>query len=652
MPVVQSLEGRPSRVIMPGEGRWIRCPKDGLRIYHKELDRNLKVCPNCQYHFRLGARERLNLLIDPGSFREMGGDIGPADPLGFVDSKPYMERIREAQRKTGLKEGAVFGKAAIGGSPLVVAVMDFGFIGGAMGSAVGEMITRAIEAAITGRLPLLIACASGGARMQEGGISLMQMAKTSVALAVLAEHGLPYFVLLTDPTYGGVTASFAALGDILLAEPDAMIGFAGRSIVERTTRQELAPDFQSSGFLMEHGMVDMVVPRHRLRETLGKLLAHHAAAIAGRRPAPDTLSRVEDAPAPPGNGAARDAWEIIQLARHQGRPVLSEYINRIFDDFQPLHGDRLFREDAAIAGGLARLGGLSCMVVGTQKGRSPEERRERNFSMPHPEGYRKALRLMRYAAKFHMPVVTFVDTPGAYPSVGAEERGQALAIARNLIEMARLPVPIVAALTGEGGSGGALALAVADRVLMLENAYYSVISPEGCSLILFKNVTDAPRAARALRLTAPELRRIGVIDEVVPEPPAGAHSDRDATAKTLQGSLVRHLRELLAKAPQQLVEERHARYRRFGTSIPTGGQAVIAQAPGEGARQPRPSEDPREGYRYAPAVPDRHQRPVYPPARETAEAAGDTAGGATTIPSGDGPCERPRTLRIVGEMAS
>jgi acetyl-CoA carboxylase carboxyl transferase subunit beta len=560
-----AADGRGDSPAGAGEGHWVKCPQHGTFVYSRILERNLKVCPECNYHFRIGARERLAQLLDPGSFREMSGDVGPSDPLGFVDSRPYTTRLKEAQKKTGEKEAAVYGTGAIEGKPLVIAVMDFGFIGGAMGSAVGEIITRAVEKAVELRLPLLIVTASGGARMQEGCLSLMQMAKTSAALAALAEHRLPYLVLLTDPTYGGVSASFAALGDVVLAEPDALIGFAGRSVVQSTIRQELPPTFQRADFLLEHGMLDRIVPREELRPTLGKLLACYDAALAGRRPSADRLPEVKPAARAAGEGGPRGAWDVVQLARNTGRPTTLQYVSRLFDDFEPLYGDRLFREDAAMVGGLAHLGGVPCVVVGTQKGRSLRENVARNFGMPHPEGYRKALRLMQHAAKFRLPVVTFVDTPGAYPGIGAEERGQAAAIARNLLEMAGLPVPIVALFTGEGGSGGALALGVADRVLMLENAYYSVISPEGCSVILFKNVSAAPQAAQALRLTAQDLKGLGVIDEVVPESPGGAHTDPEATAEALKSALVRHLGELLAREPDQLLRERRARYRAFGT---------------------------------------------------------------------------------------
>jgi acetyl-CoA carboxylase carboxyl transferase subunit beta len=549
----------------PDDVRWVKCPRDGAFIYQKRLNRNLKVCPECNYYFRLSADERLNHLVDEGSFVVLSGDIAPRDPLRFVDTMPYSARIAAAQKKTGQLEGAVFGTATVGQIPLVIAVMDFGFIGGAMGSAVGEVITRAAETATQRKMPLLVVCASGGARMQEGCLSLMQMAKTSAALAVHAENRLPYFVLLTDPTYGGTTASFATLGDILIAEPQAMIGFAGRSVVESTIRQKLPPDFQRSDFLLQHGMVDMVVPRGELLGTLTRLLTLYSATCGGRTLGPESLPAVGELATMPDGQPMPDAWEIVQLARHQERPNTLEYISGIFTGFQQLHGDRLFGDDAALVGGVASLGEIPCMVMGTMKGRNVKENLARNFSMPHPEGYRKALRLMQQAAKFNMPMVLFIDTPGAYPGIGAEERGQSVAIARNLQEMARFPVPIVAILTGEGGSGGALALGVADRVLMLSNAYYSVISPEGCSVILFKNVESAPQAARALRITAHDLKQLGVIDTIVPEPPGGAHSDALSTIASLKIVLVQTLRELIGQPSAELIAKRYARYRRFGT---------------------------------------------------------------------------------------
>jgi acetyl-CoA carboxylase carboxyl transferase subunit alpha len=258
------------------------------------------------------------------------------------------------------------------------------------------------------------------------------------------------------------------------------------------------------------------------------------------------------------------AVDRVQLARHPKRPYTLDYIERVFEDFIELHGDRSFREDAAIVGGWGRLYGRSIMVIGHQKGRDMKENLRRNFGMPHPEGYRKSLRLMQQAAKFRRPVITLIDTPGAYPGVGAEERGQAEAIAVNLREMARLPVPVVAVVIGEGGSGGALALGVADRVLMLENAVYSVISPEGCAAILWKTAGAKDKAADALKLTAPDLVELGVVDGLIDEPLGGAHNDWDAAAQSLRETLGREVAALDGLSSEALVRGRWEKFERMG----------------------------------------------------------------------------------------
>jgi acetyl-CoA carboxylase carboxyl transferase subunit alpha len=258
------------------------------------------------------------------------------------------------------------------------------------------------------------------------------------------------------------------------------------------------------------------------------------------------------------------AWQRTQLARHPKRPHTLDYVSRLLDDYLELHGDRLFGDDPAIVGGLARFEGQPLVVIGHQKGRDTRENIARNFGMPHPEGYRKALRLMKLAEKFRRPVLTFIDTPGAYPGVGAEERGQAEAIARNLREMAGLRTPVVAVVLGEGGSGGALAIGVGNRVLMLEYAVYSVISPEGCAAILWNDRAKAPEAADLMRTTAPDLLRLGVIDATVPEPLGGAHRDWDGAADRLRPVLREQLAALRGRSADELMSERYERFRRIG----------------------------------------------------------------------------------------
>jgi len=254
----------------------------------------------------------------------------------------------------------------------------------------------------------------------------------------------------------------------------------------------------------------------------------------------------------------------VLVARHPRRPYTLDYLSSIFTDFIELHGDRLFRDDPAIVGGWARLAGQSVMVIGHQKGRDTKENLKRNFGMPHPEGYRKALRLMQLAARFEVPIITLIDTPGAYPGLGAEERGQSEALARNILEMSALPTPIISVVIGEGGSGGALALGVADRILMFENSVYSVISPEGCAAILWKDATQRERAAEALKLTADDLVRLGLVDEVIAEPMGGAHFDPEAAGEALRDALVKHVRDLGRLRGDRLIKKRHDKFAAMG----------------------------------------------------------------------------------------
>jgi acetyl-CoA carboxylase carboxyl transferase subunit beta len=256
------------------EGLWIKCENCKEIVYKKEIEKNLKVCPKCNYHFRISATERLDLILDEGSFVETGAEVTSGDPLGFKDTVPYRDRVKEYQKRSGLREAIITGDALISGYPVVVAVMDFSFHGGSMGSAVGEKVVRAVELAMEKKIPLVIVASSGGARMQEGIFSLMQMAKTSAAIGRLKDAGILYISVLSDPTFGGVTASFAMLGDVVIAEPKSLIGFAGQRVIEQTIKQQLPENFQRAEFFLEHGMIDMVVDRKDLKETLAMLIGH------------------------------------------------------------------------------------------------------------------------------------------------------------------------------------------------------------------------------------------------------------------------------------------------------------------------------------------------------------------------------------------
>jgi len=261
----------PERKVKIPEGVWIKCDACREIVYRKEVERSLHVCPKCNYHMRISARERIDSLFD--GFEETDREMAPADPLSFRDTAPYRERLRRTQEKTGLTEALLAGRARIGDRELMAVVLDFGFMGGSMGTVVGEKFVRTVEAAVEGRLPLVSVASSGGARMQEGILSLMQMARTSAAVARLGRQGLPYISILTDPTFGGVTASFAMLGDVIIAEPKSLIGFAGPRVIEQTIQQTLPEGFQRAEFLLEHGMIDMVVERRRLKATVADLLS-------------------------------------------------------------------------------------------------------------------------------------------------------------------------------------------------------------------------------------------------------------------------------------------------------------------------------------------------------------------------------------------
>jgi acyl-CoA carboxylase subunit beta len=539
---------------------WVCCPDCGWLLYRKRLDRNLHVCPECDHHLRLGARSRIDLLVDAGSFTETSFPPGAPDPLSFTDLRDYPDRLEEATARSGESEAVVVGEARIGGAETVLAVMDFTFLGGSMGVEVGRRVSGAAELALARGLPLVTVCASGGARMQEGVFSLFQMARVSQAFGRLREAGLLSVCVLTDPTYGGVSASFATLASVLVGERGAHVGFAGPRVVQETIRAELPPDFQTAEFLLAHGLVDRVESRAELRPLLARLLALHARdASTGAHADPAE-------PAGPAEDAAPDVdpWDVVQRARVTDRPTTLDYLHAAFDDFVELHGDRAFADDPAVVGGVASIGGRTVVVVGHEKGHSVRERVARNFGMPHPEGYRKVQRLLAHAEAFDLPVVTLVDTPGAHPGPEAEERGQSHAIAETIMRSSLLRVPVVAVVTGEGGSGGALALCTSDRLLVLQNAYLSVISPEGCAAILWRTATAAPTAARAMQLGAPHLVRSGIATSVVPEPPGGAHEDPVSAAQLLRTALLRELEDLARLDMATLLEARSRRLSRIG----------------------------------------------------------------------------------------
>lgn len=533
----------------------VQCPSCKTETPGTILREALWLCPSCGWHLVMPARDRIASLVDAGTFREFDRSMISVDPLRFADQRAYRARLMDARRRTGLREAVVVGQAKIGGLPVVLAVFEFEFLGGTMGSVVGEKIADAFEVATHRRLPVITVTSSGGARMQEGMLSLVQMAKTAAARARHHAARLASISVLAHPSFGGVMASFASLGDVLIAEPGAQIGFIGPRVIEATVGERLPPDSHRAERLFAGGMVDLLLDRRKLRETIQYLVRH----LRKQPPARWTAGRVPRAP----QTRAAAAWDVVQTARHPERPTTRSYIRRIVTSFVELHGDRQFGDDPSIVGGLGEIDGHALVVVGQE--RMPLDLpAAAHQGMALPEGYRESLRLMQLAAKFHLPLVTFIDTPGAYPGYEAERRGIAQALAQNLQAMALLPTPIVSLVIGEGGSGGALALGVADRVLMQEHAFYSVISPEAAAAILYRDAGRAPEVAAALKLTAADLLRLGVIDGIVPEPAGGAHMDPDAAAAEVRRHLVAALADLSRQSPRRLVEARYKKYRNMG----------------------------------------------------------------------------------------
>ena len=557
------------------EGLWRKCNKCGQPIYVEDVKSNYYVCPKCGGYFRMHAYRRIEMLVDEGTFEEWNQHMEFSNPLDFPG---YEKKVQAAREKTNLDEAIVTGKGNIGGYPAVIGVCDARFMMSSMGHNVGEKITQAVERATREKLPVIIFAASGGARMQEGLVSLMQMAKTSAALKKHHEAGQLFISVLTDPTTGGVTASFAMLGDIIIAEPKALIGFAGPRVIEQTIGQKLPEGFQRAEFLQDHGFVDMIVERKDQKQVISQILALHqqdlsffqdGVKIMRERIVSEAGASAEDTA---GNVkkneekrslTERSAWDTVLLSRKSDRPTALDYIDALFDGFMEFHGDRYFKDDGAVVGGIAYFHGMPVTVIGQQKGKNTKENIRRNFGMPSPDGYRKALRLMKQAETFGRPVICFVDTPGAFCGLEAEERGQGEAIARNLFEMSDLKVPILSIVIGEGGSGGALAMAVADQVWMMENAIYSILSPEGFASILWKDSKKAPEAAKYMKITASDLYERGLIERIIPEGENFSLDELPSAAACMDEAMAEFFENLEGEDGQVLAENRYQRFRRI-----------------------------------------------------------------------------------------
>ena len=534
----------------------IKCPKCGKMVDRDRAVKHKYICYECQGYFRVRVNNRIRMVADPHTFEPWFTDMPVRNPLAF---EGYEEKLAEAREKTGLDEAVTVGKCKVFGEEIMLGICDARFMMASMGHTVGEKITAAIERAADERLPVFLFCCSGGARMQEGIISLMQMAKTSAAIRRLGDAGLLYCTILTDPTTGGVTASFAMLGDVIMAEPGALIGFAGPRVIKQTIGQELPEGFQTAEFLQEHGFIDGIVKRENLKKTLYFLIKAHqcrekqyADFTPGREFRFELNEIIKEQQ---WKEKPKNAWEKVKAVRRVERASALDYMEHIFDCFVEAHGDRSFRDDPAIVGGIGFLDGQPVTVIAEHKGKDIRECQERNYGMPMPEGYRKALRLMKQAEKFHRPIVSFINTSGAFCGIEAEERVQGEAIARNLLEMS--------IFIGEGGSGGALATAVGNEVWMLENATYSILSPEGFASILWKDSSRAKEASEVMRITAQDLKQLHVVEKIIPEF-GGADSK---TAEAIGGCLKEQIKDFLQRysgmSGEEIAAQRYERFRRF-----------------------------------------------------------------------------------------
>lgn len=543
----------------------IECPFCGRELDKDKVIKRKYVCYECGYYFRVRTNNRIKMVADRGSFEQWFEDLVESNPLSF---EGYEEKLEATREKTGLTEAVTVGKCRIYGEEAVIGVCDSRFLMGSMGHVVGERITAAVERATELRLPVFIFCCSGGARMQEGIISLMQMAKTTAAIKKHSDAGLFYCTILTDPTTGGVTASFATVGDVIMAEPGALIGFAGPRVIKQTIGQDLPEGFQRAEFQVEKGFADGIVKREDLRKTIYYLIVANRpkeGVFRVRRQSEEDkrFMYTEILKELTWKSRSLTAWEKVKAVRQAIRPSAKDYMDYIFDFFVEAKGDRAYGDDQAIMGGIAMLNGQPITVIADMKGNTIEECQKRNFGMPLPEGYRKALRLMKQAEKFGRPIVSFVNTAGAYCGIEAEERGQGEAIARNLLEMSALKVPVLCIVIGEGGSGGALATAVGNEVWMMENATYSILSPEGFASILWKDASAAPKASEVMNITSQDLNRLGVVEKIIPEFGGANPNTVEAIGEYMRDEIVKFLDACEGKDWESFAEERYNRFRKY-----------------------------------------------------------------------------------------
>lgn len=535
--------------IEPPRETCLSCGADfaGSRSYER-----YRVCHSCGFHFHLNAQERVATMLDPGTFHEVDRGVTSIDPISFSGRQSYRHRVINSQRRTGLAEAAYTGTGTLFGRDVVITVLDFSFLGGSIGVAAGERIARAFEKATARRTPVVSVLSTSGTRMQEGILALMQMPRVATAALRHSRAGLPHVAVLTDPTTGSAYSGFVNMADYVMAEPNALVGYAALRVLEEQEGHQLPKGAHTSESHAAHGLIDAVVPRAQLRDSVALLLDllmsdYRLSSRAGAREA-----RI--------GHTLRGALQQLELSRHQQRPTAADLIQGMTVGFTALRGDRLGTDDPAIIAGFASLGGEAVALIGQVRSPASE------VGWITAGGFRKATRAMRLAAKFELPVITLIDTAGADPSLDGEQEGLGHAIAECLATMLELPVPTIAVITGEGNSEGAVAMAAADRVLMLDNAVYEVIRPEDAARILYGEAGRAGEMAERLRMTSHDCIRLHIADAAVPEPGDGAHTDHREAARLLSRSILRELTKIQNQSPKRRLERRYSRYRHTGST--------------------------------------------------------------------------------------
>jgi len=544
--------GEAPEVVEPEPRQHEQCLSCGADLEGSRSYERFRICHSCGFHFHLTARERIATLLDVGSFHEDDRGITSIDPLSFRDKQSYRSRVINAQRRTNLTESALTGTGSIYGRDIVIAVIDFSFLGGSIGVAAGERLARAFEKATSRRVPVIVVCSTSGTRMQEGLLALMQAPRIAAAVRKHDRAGLPYIAVLTDPTTGSAYTGFVNLADIVFSEPNALVGYAALRALQEAAGTDLPVGAHTSEAHLKHGLIDGVVPRPHLRDALAQVLdlLMNDYRLMAQKSSSEGHS----------HHTSRNAWQQVQISRHEDRPSADDLIARMTTSYVTLRGDRSGEDDPLVQTGIGSLAGEAVLFVGQVRPRGA------TVVKISTAGFRKARRAMLVARKFELPVVTLIDTDGADPSLENEEAGLGFAVAQCMTTMLELPGPTIAVITGEANSEGALAMAVADRVLMLDNAVYEVIRPEDAAMILYGGEGSAGEAAERLRLTSHDCLRLGIIDHTVPEPGEGAHTDHAETALLLRRAILRELSRVQRVRSKRRLEQRYARYRQIGST--------------------------------------------------------------------------------------